>query len=208
MKKKNEIKEEYVLVFPVKILDHLGKFQGFTTNAMKYFEFILKKENTQFLKREIVENDPQYKQIIPYVILKYKETYFTYQRGKLQTEKRLLDNYSLGIGGHISIFDENLFSTTYEEGLNREINEEIYINSKYTNNIIGLINDDTNDVGKVHFGVVHLFELERKDVQAKEKSIRNVNFMSKEDLTKKSRLFETWSQIIIKYLTSQIPQIS
>jgi len=200
MRKKDEIKEEYVLAFPTKFLKDLGKFQGFNPNTNKYLDIILKKENTLFIKRKYAENDPKYKQLIPYIVLKYKDTYFTYQRGKLLSEKRLLGSYSLGVGGHISIFDENLFNTTYEEGLNRELNEEIQINSNYSKNLIGMINDDTNGVGKVHFGIIHLFELTKNDVKAKEKSIKNISFMTKKMLVNKINLFENWSQILIKQI--------
>jgi predicted NUDIX family phosphoesterase len=200
MKKKDEIKEEYVLVFPTKILTEIGQFQGFSSDTQNYLDIILNKKNIQFRQRKYVENDPSFKQLIPYVVLKHKDTYLTYQRGKLQSEKRLFGNYSLGIGGHISVFDENMFSSSYYEGLSREVNEEIRINCKYTDKLIGMINDDSNDVGKVHFGIIHMFELENTNIKAKEKSIKNISFMGGKMLLQKLDLFENWSKIFITHI--------
>jgi len=203
MEKKENANEEYVLVFPVRILENLKKFQGFNPDVKNYLKLILKEENTLFIKRKYAENNPIYKQIIPYVILKYGDTYFTYQRSKIIFEKRLSENFSLGIGGHISISDRNLFNTTYEEGLNREVNEEVQINSKYSNNLIGIINDDTNKVGRVHFGIVHLFELESDNIKTKEKIISNPSFITKKELIRKINTFENWSQLFIKYMMNK-----
>jgi predicted NUDIX family phosphoesterase len=202
MRKKDEIKQEYVLVFPTKILENIGNFQGFNSNTNKYLNTILKKENNLFKQRKYVENEPSFKQLIPYVVLKYKDTYLTYQRGKMQSEKRLFGNYSLGIGGHISVFDDNMFNSSYYEGLIREVNEELQINCKYTDKLIGMINDDSNDVGRVHFGIIHMFELENSNIKAKEKSINNISFMGKEMLLKHYDLFENWSKIFIKQLVT------
>jgi predicted NUDIX family phosphoesterase len=114
----------------------------------------------------------------------------------------LTGNYSIGIGGHISVNDPNLFGTTYEQGLQREINEEIDLQSNYTGRVGGLINDDTNDVGKVHFGVVHIFSLDQPLITPKEKSINETGFWSIEALKQNIEKFENWSNICINGLES------
>jgi len=192
--------EEYVLVFPSALIKGAGDFQGLSLDVDKYFNLIMDPNNHRFMKRKEVETDPAYKQLIPYVILHHGKNIFTYRRGKLLAEKRLMGNYSIGIGGHISVNDPNLFGTTYEQGLQREINEEIEIKSKYLVRIGGLINDDSNEVGKVHFGVVHILTLEKPLVIPREKSINETGFWNFSDLKKSIDKFENWSKICISGL--------
>ncbi len=196
--------EEYVLVFPTQLLDQIGKFQGVSFELDKYLDIILNPKNHTFLKRKDAETNPAYKQLIPYALLQFKDTFFVYRRGKLLAEKRLFGNYSLGIGGHISVTDPGLFSTTYEDGLKREINEEVLIESHYTQRVVALLNDDSNDVGKVHFGIVHVLSLEKPLVKPREKSINETKFLNINTLKKDIETFENWSKICIENMQHMI----
>jgi predicted NUDIX family phosphoesterase len=200
MEKRQDSMEERVLVFNTARLHTIGYFSGFIKNVAPYLDAILHGDNCFFKKRSAAEQNPEYKQIIPYVIFRHKETVFSYRRGKLLSEKRLLGNCSIGVGGHISTQDENLFSNAYEEGLLREINEEVLIQSGYSQRIAGLINDDSNDVGKVHFGVVHIFDLDSPIVTPKEKSINETGFLSLGDLNSNIEKYENWSKLCIREL--------
>ena len=196
--------DEHVMVIPNKLLLDAGSFQGISFDIHKFIGLIEDPKATIFRKRQDVENDPQYKQIIPYAIFRHHFSVFSYRRGKLLSEKRLLGNYSIGIGGHISLYDENLFTETYEHGIEREISEEIVIGSKYEKSIVAFINDDTNEVGRVHFGVVYLFTLEKPMVKPKEKSINDPKFLTIPDLKKNIIKFENWSQICIRNINDII----
>lgn len=190
--------DEYVMVIPTKTLWEAGHFQGLTFTTDKYFRSIEDNNTTQFLRRKDVENDPNYKQIIPYVIFIHKKTIFSYRRGKLLKEKRLLGNYSVGIGGHISAFDTNLFIETYKQGMMREIYEEVKLDTNYVQYLAGMINDDSNDVGRVHFGVVHIFELGQPHIYPKEKSINEAMFVTLKELENEIDKYENWSQTCIR----------
>ena len=192
--------EEYVLVFKTELFEQIGAFQGLSFELDKYLDIIRNPKNHTFLQRKDAESNPAYKQLIPYALLQFKDTIFVYRRGKLLAEKRLLGNYSLGIGGHISVTDPGLFSTTYEDGLKREINEEVNIESRYTQRIVALLNDDSNDVGKVHFGIVHILALEKPLVKPREKSINETRFLNMNELQKNIDKFENWSKICIQYI--------
>jgi len=196
----NKYLEEYTLVFSAALLDELGRFQGLNFELEKYLNIILDPKNHTFIKRKIAETNPEYKQLIPYAILHCNGKIFTYRRGKLLAEKRLHGNYSIGIGGHISVHDPSLFNTSYDDGLKREMNEEVYIDSSYSQKIGALLNDDSNDVGKVHFGIVHILSLEQPLVRPREKSINEAKFLAIEELQENFEKFETWSQICIKNL--------
>jgi predicted NUDIX family phosphoesterase len=198
--------EEYVLVFPTQLLDQIGKFQGVSFELDKYLDIILNPKNHTFLKRKDAETNPAYKQLIPYALLQFKDTFFVYRRGKLLAEKRLFGNYSLGIGGHISVTDPGLFNTKYEDGLKREISEEVFIESSYTQRVVALLNDDSNDVGKVHFGIVHVLTLEKPSVKPREKSINETKFVDINELQKDIEKFENWSQICIQHIQRLIHQ--
>ena len=198
--------EEYVLVFPTQLLDQIGKFQGISFELNKYLDIILNPINHTFLKRKDAETNPAFKQLIPYALLHCGSDVFIYRRGKLLAEKRLFGNYSLGIGGHISVTDPGLFSTTYEDGLKREIDEEVIIESPYTQRVVALLNDDSNDVGKVHFGIVHALTLEKPLVKPREKSINETKFLGISELQKDVDGFENWSKICIEHIQKIIQQ--
>jgi predicted NUDIX family phosphoesterase len=192
--------EEHVLVFPTKLLNQIGKFQGLSFELDKYSDIIHNPKNHLFIKRKEAETSPDYKQLIPYALLHCRGEFFVYRRGKLLAEKRLHGNYSLGVGGHISVTDPGLFGTSYEDGLKREINEEVSIESGYKQRIVALLNDDSNDVGKVHLGIVHVLTLEKPLVQPREKSINETKFANTDELHKKIETFENWSKICIKHI--------
>ena len=150
--------------------------------------------------RDLAEDDPTHKQIIPYAIFHHGGKFLHYVRGKKSGEQRLAAKGSIGIGGHINTEDaeaSSLERDTYMTGVDREMNEELVINSKYQQRIVALLNDDSNEVGAVHLGVVHLFELESPEVSANEAAISELEFLSHDELKARHDRLETWSQICV-----------
>lgn len=195
--------DESVLVIKRELFDEIGTFQGISTEIDKYLPAFLNPSNNFFIHRELAEDDPTHKQIIPYAIFKHGDKFLKYLRGKKSGEQRLASKSSIGIGGHINQDDFNsssLEKDTYLTGIEREINEELIINCDYNNLPIALINDDSNDVGQVHLGVVHLFDLESDQVEAGEANIENLEFLSSEDLLREKENLESWSQICVDHL--------
>ena len=195
--------DESVLVIKRELFDEIGTFQGISTEIDKYLPAFLNPSNNFFIHRELAEDDPTHKQIIPYAIFKHGDKFLKYLRGKKSGEQRLASKSSIGIGGHINQDDFNsssLEKDTYLTGIEREINEDLIINCDYNNLPIALINDDSNDVGQVHLGVVHLFDLESDQVEAGEANIENLEFLSSEDLLREKDSLESWSQICVDHL--------
>ena len=195
--------DESVLVIKRELFDEIGTFQGISTEIDKYLPVFLNPSNNFFIHRELAEDDPTHKQIIPYAIFKHGDKFLKYLRGKKSGEQRLASKSSIGIGGHINQDDFNsssLEKDTYLTGIEREINEELIINCDYNNLPIALINDDSNDVGQVHLGVVHLFDLESDQVEAGEANIENLEFLSIDDLLREKDNLESWSQICVDHL--------
>ncbi|MBM80284.1 MAG: phosphoesterase [Planctomycetaceae bacterium] len=192
---------EHVLVVPTSLFHDIGHFQGFSEDAEQYLGTLLDPAYTSYRPRDAVEEDPSFKQLIPYCIFRFEDQIFTYTRGNDQGEARLHAKRSIGIGGHISTMDRDAGSP-YDEGMWREISEEIHLEAEYTQTCVGMINDDETDVGKVHLGVVHIFELEAPKVRPREKSMIDAGFTQVTELVRDHQQFETWSQICIKHLFS------
>ncbi|NQU80592.1 MAG: phosphoesterase [Bacteroidetes bacterium] len=199
--------DEHVLVFPVDLFHKIGAFQALSFDLNKYLNVIQLNENNKFILKSVAEKDLNYKQLIPYAILTHDKKILTYKRGKQLSEKRLMHKHSIGIGGHISIEDPNLFTTSYEEGMYREIHEELYIDAKYKEHTVALLNDDSDEVGKVHLGIIHMLIMEKPLIRKKEKSINDPKFVSIEFLNKNIDKYENWSRICIENIEKLFSQI-
>jgi predicted NUDIX family phosphoesterase len=191
--------DERVLVVPGSEFDRLGRFQGFSAEADRYLAALLAPGLGSYRARRDVEDDPGFKQIIPYVIFRSGGLVFTYRRGKQQGEARLHSLRSLGVGGHVAEEDADGQSTidAYELALRRELDEEVAIGSEGTLRRVGLINDDSNPVGAVHLGVVHIYDLDRPSIRPREEGLADPEFIEILELRRSWDEFETWSQICI-----------
>jgi predicted NUDIX family phosphoesterase len=195
--------EENVLVIKRSLFDQLGSFHGLNFEPKKYLDAILSRGNNFFLRRAQAENDPTHKQIIPYVLLAHEGRVLFYVRGKKAGEQRLVAKGSIGIGGHMNESDESLFAldeAAYRAGVEREVGEEIAINTKFEDRIVALLNDDSNEVGQVHLGIVHVFRLTEPKVQKNESMITELTFLTKDELMTRRDSLETWSQICLDSL--------
>lgn len=195
---------EAVLVFESNLLDRIGQFQGYSLEAERYLDAILNSESLKFIERETAERDPRYKQLIPYVVLCWNKELFTYLRGASGGEQRLRRKRSIGLGGHIEKRDapEGLSGRTfYFEAIRREITEEVLIDGSYTEKIVAVLNDDTNDVGRVHFGILHIWFLQSPIVYPKEPEIDSAEFLTVSELNKKRHECESWSNIALDILS-------
>ncbi|MEY2547320.1 MAG: hypothetical protein QOG48_2437 [Verrucomicrobiota bacterium] len=185
------------------LFDELGAFHGLNFEPQKYLGAILSRGNNFFLSRAQAENDPTHKQIIPYVLLACGEKVLHYVRGKKAGEQRLVAKGSIGIGGHMNESDESLFAldeAAYRAGVEREVNEEIKIDSAFDDRIVALLNDDSTEVGRVHLGIVHVFKLAEPKVGKREAMITNLAFLSREELMARRDSLETWSQLCLDSL--------
>jgi predicted NUDIX family phosphoesterase len=192
--------DEMILVVRRALFDELGAFQGLNFDIDRYLPALLARENNFFTPRPPAETDPSLKQIIPYVLLVHEGRVLHYVRGKKAGEQRLVAKGSIGIGGHMNNEDEDLFTlgvdrAAYDAGVQREIEEELKIGTPYKNRVVALLNDDSNEVGRVHLGVVHIFQLESPDVQKGEAMITELQFLDRAQLAARREAMETWSQI-------------
>jgi predicted NUDIX family phosphoesterase len=203
----SEVHTERVLVVPTELFHRLGYFQGFSPDVERYLGDLFSAEHTSYRPRQEVEIDPGFKQLIPYVIFLHRdgggqETIFTYTRGTGQGEGRLHRKRSVGIGGHISRVDwsGDAGGDPYRVGMKRELAEEVFIDTPCADRCVGLINDDLTEVGRVHLGVVHVFDVERPAVRPREPDIVDGGFRPVEEILADLAEFESWSQICVEAL--------
>ena len=194
---------ENILVVKRSLFDRLGAFQGLNFEPERYLDALLSRGNNFFLPRAGAEHDPTHKQIIPYAIIACGDRVLYYVRGKKAGEQRLVAKGSIGIGGHMNDSDESLFAwdeEAYRAGVEREVNEEIRIETTFDDRIVALLNDDSTEVGRVHLGVVHVFNLDEPKVEKREAMITNLEFLSRDELLKRRDTLETWSQLCVDQL--------
>jgi predicted NUDIX family phosphoesterase len=191
-----------VLVVPASELDRLGRFQGFHTDAERYLSALLAPELMMYRPRSEVEDDPSWKQIIPYVVLRAGGAVFCYTRGKSQGETRLHRLRSLGVGGHVDEADAEgrCGREAYDTAMRRELAEEVEVRGPGAMKLAGLINDDSTPVGSVHLGVVHIYDLENPAVTPREDGLADCRFVPIAELPAARDAFETWSRFCIDEL--------
>ena len=160
------------------------------------------------MRRGDAEENPDYKQPIPYAVIKRSNQYYGYTRLQGGGETRLHGLISLGIGGHMNdIPNTKGFGEVLLENLKRELEEEVNITStngqdvSQTLDIIGLINDDENEVGKVHIGILAFIELsENAEVTVRETEQLKGKWFTVEELKENYERLESWSKFVVDAL--------
>jgi len=195
--------EERVLCFERKLLEELGLFQGLSLDTEKYLPVVTSPAKILYLNRNDAEQDKNYKQLIPYVLVICHDKILRYRRGRGGQETRLHGLYSVGIGGHISEEDHGLFSSGpgYQEGMRRELMEEVAID-EIKEAVVAVINDDSTEVGQVHFGVVHVLQVADEQVAGRRSGIVAPEFVSITEAVKNAANYESWSRFCLEQLDS------
>jgi predicted NUDIX family phosphoesterase len=147
-----------------------------------------------FISRPVAEQSPDYKQIIPYVAIRNGDDYFLLKRTTKQTEARLHHKLSLGIGGHI-----NPDTPTVLGGLRKELDEEVAVEEPYELEFVGILNDDTTDVGRVHLGAVFVLDSPSRNVTVRETEKMSGSWVARGDLGPMRDSMETWSQLVYDF---------
>lgn len=199
----NEV--EQVLVVAREVFDRVGSFQGIAFDPQPYLDAFFQPGTLRFIARPPAERDPAYKQIIPYVILTHAGKYVTYVRGKRGGEQRLVGNRSIGIGGHINpgddmpLFSED-FRQAYRAAVEREVAEEVIVEAGHRDRVVAVLNDDSTEVGRVHLGIVHLWDLDAQNVRRREQVITQLSFMSAAELGEVRDTLESWSRLCLDHM--------
>ena len=193
---------EQVLVFKSSQLQEFDTIQGCMPTSANIIDTIGGLWKPFFMLRNEAENKPEFKQLIPYVLIRRGGDYLRYQRGGTSGEKRLMARYSIGVGGHINPVDStstNHVREIYFKALKRELFEEVNLNIDSIPPVIGLINDDSDEVGQVHLGCVRLLDLlEPSLAKAGELCIEDMEFVSAPRLFEEKDKLESWSKLALE----------
>lgn len=205
---------EKVLAFPASLLERAGWFHGVKRTHKRYHRCFLDPAATVFLPRPVAESDFRYKQVINYIIVKWEDTILRFVRGHYVTaEAMLAGQLCIGFGGHVREEDQTLFSENdsgYSAGLSRELNEELELpdgaNDPDRLKTIGVLNDDSSDLGLLHFAFIHLLDLSGihkmplADALQKERNITGLQFIPITQLGTEFDRYEYWSKLCILHL--------
>jgi len=200
-----ELIGEQVLAVSEKIFKEAGLFTNFKKFDKNFYDKLL--SNVRYINRDDAEKDTGWKQLIPYVLVRSENDWLVMQRLPRSGEKRLHHAYTFGVGGHINPGDstsEVEGEDVIERGMNRELNEEIWIEGLRNIKPVGFIYDETQDVSRHHLGIVYSAETDKKEVRALEPEKLKPFFVNKKELSKYIDGKENWAEIVYKGYISKV----
>ncbi|MGZ6299024.1 MAG: NUDIX domain-containing protein [Candidatus Limnocylindria bacterium] len=154
--------------------------------------------HARYLDRPLAEDDPTFKQLIPYVVVRDGERVFLMERTAAGGDPRLHGKASIGVGGHLNPVDAGEDPLT--DGLRREWSEELVADWQPEFVLVGLLNDDSNPVGSVHLGVVFEVDAAGRAVEVRESDKLSGRFASVGEVRAAWERMETWSRLVAEHL--------
>jgi predicted NUDIX family phosphoesterase len=195
--------DEIVIVVPAERVRAAGVRQGFDPAPERILAEIFQPGVSIGLPRSRAEVDPTYKQLVGYVVLRCVGRVFNYRRVKGGGESRLTGRRSVGLGGHLNLGDIHgqVDRRSLERSIRRELQEEVVVDGEPTLDFVGILNDDTTDVSRVHLGVVVAINLSSTLVSLRDPTLADGAFDLVSDLRNRSEEFEDWSRLCFPWLS-------
>lgn len=187
---------ELVLVVPRGAVMEDPGWHGVRTDGLEAFQRLVTRES-RFVPRATAETDRSLKQLIPYLVLRDGERYFLMRRTRAGGDARLHERFSIGVGGHVNPGDGDLLG-----GLRREWNEELEASFVPEFRLVGLLNDDSTEVGSVHLGAVYLADAAGRPVGIRETHKLSGAFATREEVAAVTERMETWSVLAFELTES------
>jgi predicted NUDIX family phosphoesterase len=186
--------DELVYIVPRGAVPNAAAWYGLRTDGLTDFVAALERDG-RYEPRDRMERDPSCKQVIPYLVLRDGHRFFLMQRTTGGFDVRLHGRYSIGVGGHLNPGDGGLLG-----GLEREWREELVADFVPDFRLVGLLNDDTTDVGAVHLGAVYLADAAGRPVAIRETHKLTGAFAEPEAVAEVADRLETWSRLVFDFL--------
>jgi predicted NUDIX family phosphoesterase len=186
--------DEQVLVVARELVPDGAGWYGLRFDDLETFVDTVAREG-RYEPRDSMEQDPRYKQIIPYLVLRDGDRYFLMRRTRAGADQRLHDRWSIGVGGHLNPGDEGLLG-----GLRREWREELDADFEPDFEPLALLNDDTTDVGAVHLGVVFVADAAGRPLAVREHDKLTGAFAAAGEVAAVADDLETWSRLVFEAL--------
>ena len=180
-----------------------GAWHGFVSEGLERYQRVIR-EGSFFMPRSEVEDDPTYQQVIPYIVFRHGDRYLLTRRLKASSEKRLRQLFSLGVGGHINPGDVD-HGDPVMDGLRREFEEEVEYAGEVNATLLGLINDDSSPVSRVHLALAFLVEGSSAEITIRETDKLAGELLTLEEMRIYYLEMESWSQIVYDRLAGINP---
>ena len=187
-----------MFVVPRAALPDAAGWYGLRTTDLDAFVASAERDGRYEL-RSAMEQDPSFKQIIPYLVLRDGSRYFLMKRTNAGGDPRLHGHYSIGVGGHLNPGDGGLLG-----GLRREWDEELVAGFVPRFRLVALLNDDTTAVGAVHLGAVYLAHAAGRPVAIRETDKLTGAFAEPAAVSAVRDRLETWSSLVFDYFEGAI----
>ena len=155
-------------------------------------------QHQESMPRNLAETDPTYKQIISYMVFTFDSKLFVMQRKSKGNEQVLANKLSIGIGGHMN--QEDLQGETLFDWISREFEEEVSYEGGLAMHTLGFLNDDSNEIGKRHIGLVVLLKGDNGNITLNGDEHKSGQLLSMEECFERFDEFENWSQLVLKAL--------
>src|SRR2546430_13606619 len=178
-----------------------GAWHGFVSDDLERHQRVIR-DSHFFKPRAEVENDSNFQQVIPYVVFRHADRYLLTHRLRASSERRLRKQYSLGVGGHINPGDLE-GGDPIQDGLRREWEEEVVYKGKLDVQLLGLLNDDSSPVSKVHLGVVFLVDGDSPEISIRETDKLAGDLLTLSDMRIYYLGMESWSQMVYDRLLGE-----
>jgi predicted NUDIX family phosphoesterase len=189
--------EERVFVVPRRALPEAAGWYGLRTEGLDTFEAAVERDG-RYEPRPAMDQDPSFKQVIPYLVLRDGPQYFLMQRTTAGADARLHGMYSIGVGGHLNPGDGGLLG-----GLEREWHEELVADFLPTFELVALLNDDTTPVGAVHLGAVYVAQADGRPVAIRETHKLSGQFADRAEVAAVVDRMETWSRLAFEFFEAR-----
>ena len=190
---------ERVFVVPRAAVPDAAGWYGLRTTDLDTFVAGVERDG-RYEPRSTMEQDPSFKQVIPYLVLRDGPRYFLMRRTTAGGDPRLHGRYSIGVGGHLNPGDGGLLG-----GLRREWDEELIADFVPDFRLVALLNDDTTAVGAVHLGAVYLADSAGRPVAVRETDKLTGDFVEPEAVDAIRDRMETWSTLVFDFLETTSP---
>jgi predicted NUDIX family phosphoesterase len=190
--------EERVFVVPRRAVPGAAAWYGLRTDGLDGFVATLERDG-QYEPRSVMEGDPDFKQIIPYLVLRDGSRYFLMRRTSAGVDVRLHGRYSIGVGGHLNPGDGGLLG-----GLKREWAEELVADFVPEFRLVALLNDDTTAVGAVHLGAVYVADAAGRSIAIRETHKLTGAFAEPGAVAAVRERLETWSALVFDFFEAAI----
>lgn len=178
---------------------------------------ILSAAGAWFGPRGVLEEEPRFRQIIPYVIIRCKGRILTYTRPDTSGESRLASKSSIGFGGHIDVSDYAAAAKRVKEpgpvldiagvlevATLREVVEEVGIQAAVNGrSVLGLLTDNTTPVDRVHIGFVQVWDVVTRALEVQADEIAEVSWKTPSELVEIRDTLENWSRISFDHLLTR-----